>query len=100
MTAAVPIQNAMYSISACVNTVRSWFSKSCSWKSASSGQVVMVLTSGAELLFRGVYAGVRSREKWSDWPKCGSCVTLYACLMFVYTWSSMWFPLVRHLICW
>ena len=54
----------------------------CSW-SASSGQVVMVLVTGVVLLLRGVYAGVRYRERWSDWRKCGSCMALYACLMFV-----------------
>lgn len=43
----------------------------------------MVLTSEAVLLLRGVYAGVRSREKSSDWPQCGSCVTLYVCVHMV-----------------
>ena len=44
----------------------------------------MVLVTGVVLLLRGVYAGVRSREtRQCDWPKCGSCMALYACLMFV-----------------
>lgn len=45
----------------------------------------MVATSKAVLLLRAVHAGVRRREQWSDWPKCGSCVALNAGVMFVNT---------------
>ena len=41
------------------------------------------LVTGVVLLLRGVYVGVRSRERWSDWPKYESCMALYTCLMFV-----------------
>lgn len=58
--------------------------------------MVMVATSKAVLLLRAVHAGVRRREQWSDWPKCGSCVALNAGVMFVYTWTNELFALVGH----
>lgn len=45
--------------------------------------VVMVFLTGTVLLLRGVYAGVRNTERWFDWPMCGQCMALYACLQIV-----------------
>lgn len=42
---------------------------------ALSGQVLTVLMVTACFLMR-VSAGARSRDRWSDWPRCGSCIAL------------------------
>lgn len=42
---------------------------------APSGQVLTVLVVRTRFL-RGVYAGARIRDKWSDRPRCGSCIAL------------------------
>lgn len=44
----------------------------------------------------GVYAGARNKDMWSDWPRCGSWITLKPFLMLKYALSKVLIFLIAH----